>query len=229
MVLSSDQQGQISQLSAMSVMSATVSIADKSLIVKVTVPLSSREYHHIYNVVSVPFTCQNKLQSIIPTTLLMAVTSKRDHFYVLSKEGKRDIVNCSTARIVKVNALMKVLKAKLTLTQLNVLIYSPEISGKVKMTPELRHLVEKLVRGNFVCSMRYSPLIERKCCVKKREYEPLERIIRMFRCQYNSDKINDAVLGSTIMQRRTNDSGAHIGERCIRSYLGTHGHHRRSA
>lgn len=87
MVPGDDQRGQISHLYTM--LSAKVSVIDESLIVKITVPLISREYYHLYHIVPVLFEYQNELQSIVPATSFMAANLEQDRFYMLSKEEKQ--------------------------------------------------------------------------------------------------------------------------------------------
>lgn len=70
-------------------LSAKVSVTSENLIIKINIPLISREYYHLYHVVPVPFIYEGDLHTVVPSTEYIAVNLKQDHFYMLTAEDKK--------------------------------------------------------------------------------------------------------------------------------------------
>ncbi len=87
MIPGDDQRGHISQLYTM--LTAKVRVTKDILIIKIMVPLVSREFYNLYHIVPVPFVNNKQLTAIIPSTQYIAVNLKQDHYYMLTKEDKQ--------------------------------------------------------------------------------------------------------------------------------------------
>lgn len=91
MVPGNDQKGHISQLYTM--LGAKVRVVPDRLLIRIKIPLICREYYKLYHILPVPFSMQNSLKTIVPSTAYIAINLKQDHYYMLSMEDKQ---NCKS-------------------------------------------------------------------------------------------------------------------------------------